>query len=157
MQTGCKATSRHAPSNLAVYVYIYIYIWVKAARLKVQWGCKACSTFCYKTIVRWSSISATFYQQLKRKPKALNMHAAFRLKVQNDCTATSKDAPSNLAGSTMQKWVPKRCNEDAKHAQPLGRCTLKHRRHKSLTSPAKPSMAPQRVLNRSWGWSSTHT
>jgi hypothetical protein len=31
------------------------------------------------------------------------MHAAFRLKVQNDCTATSKDAASNFAGSTMQK------------------------------------------------------
>jgi hypothetical protein len=83
MQTGCNATSRHAPSNLAVYVYI-------ESRLLAS----RCNE------------DARHTQHFVTRPlldHLLYRVKAFRLKVQNDCTATSKDAASNFAGSTMEK------------------------------------------------------
>ena len=80
MQTGCKATSRHAPSNLAV-----------------------------RLLASRCNEDARHAQHFVTRPlldDLLYRVKAFRLKVQNDCTATSKDAASNIAGIKASHRLP---------------------------------------------------
>ena len=81
------------------------------------------------------------------KSKALNSHTTgFSPEKANGLQGNLKTCTFNPRRICLyiyeSRLLASRCNEDARHAQ---------------HSTAKPSLAPHRVLNRSWGWSATHT